>query len=303
VKAVGVVVVAASCGSNSPAIIVSNTTAFSIALDANSIYWTSYDGVYSAPKNGNDVTPTQLASFGAGASLVSGVSVDSTAIYWIESGMCETGSTDGKVMTAALDGSAPTVLASGQACPAGLAIDDDTVYWATAGAIYTVPKAGGTAATIATAEMNALSITVDNTNVYWTDFDGVSLASKAGSSAVTSLATGLGFVRGVAVDAAFVYYASYNVDGIVAKVPIAGGASITLATDNSDPSWVAVDASHVYWTDTYKVFRTTLDGASTETLDGTDYGVSAIALDDDDVYWGDNPSTNTVPVGLKRVAK
>jgi hypothetical protein len=302
-RAVWVGGIVAAC-SSSPTVIVPGTTAFSIALDDTSVYWISYDGLYSASKDGNDVTPTHLAAFGGGASLVSGVAVDSNAVYWAESGTCEANAADGAIMSVPLGGGTPTTLASQQACPAGLSIDTNAVYWATSAAILSTPKMGGAVTTIATGAMNPLSLTVDAANVYWTDFMGtVQFADKA-TGAITTLSDNLGFPRGIAVDSSFAYYAGYNgPDGIVAKSPLAGGAPTTLATDYNDPSWVAADSVHVYWTDTYKVFRTTLDGATTDTLDDQDYGVSAIAIDDDYVYWADDPSTNAVPVGLKRLAK
>lgn len=296
---------AAGCGGTSPTTIAANTTAFSIATDETSIYWTSYDGVYRAPKAGENVTPTQIAEFGAdNVSRVVGVVVDASAVYWAEPGTCTAGATDGAIFTAPLGGGAPTMLAGQQACPAGLAADPDTIYWATSTAILTMPKAGGPIMTLASGEMNVLALALDATNVYWTDVGGTVRAIAKVGGAETTFTDDLGFSGGVAVDTASVYFAGFNgIDGVVAKSPLGGGAVTTLATDDSEPRWVAVDAADVYWTDTYKVFRTTLDGATTETLDGEDYGVSAIAIDDDNVYWGDTPTTNTIPVGLKRLPK
>ena len=55
----------------------------------------------------------------------------------------------------------------------------------------------------------------------------------------------------IAVDATHVYWVAGTVnlaDGVVMKVPIAGGPPVMLASGQAQPIAVAVDATSVYWT-------------------------------------------------------
>ncbi|HEY3807182.1 MAG TPA: hypothetical protein VGL61_31490 [Kofleriaceae bacterium] len=303
-RVVWLVASVAAC-TTSPTVIVSNTTAFSIALDENFIYWTSYNGLYRAPKDGDDATPTQLAPFGAdNVSPVVGVALDTSSIYWAEPGTCATGANDGAIMTMSIGGGMPTALVTQQPCPASLVIDENTVYWGDSSTISSVGKAGGAVAAIASNVQRPVATALNTTFIFWTDVDGtVRSVNKAGGTEST-LAANLGTGRGIAVGSDSLYFAGFNgATGSVAEVPIMGGSLVTLSTDDSAPSWVAVDSNDVYWTDTYHVFRTGFSSDVTDTIANDEYGVSAIAVDDAYIYWSDTPSTNAVSVGIKRIAK
>jgi hypothetical protein len=71
-------------------------------------------------------------------------------------------------------------------------------------------------------------------------------APLAGGPA-TALCTAAGApVYAVAVDDANVYFTSY---AVVYEVPHAGGNPTVLASNQGAPNALAVDATHVYWTD------------------------------------------------------
>ena len=61
----------------------------------------------------------------------------------------------------------------------------------------------------------------------------------------------------IAIDATFVYWTD-TAAGTINKVPIAGGAPVTLATEQDTPISIAVDATNVYWTTSGAVNRLAL---------------------------------------------
>ena len=67
-----------------------------------------------------------------------GIVLDATTAYFITSG------NEGKVMSVPLSGGAPTTLAEHQTWPMSIAVDGESVYWASNGTIFKVPLGGGT---------------------------------------------------------------------------------------------------------------------------------------------------------------
>lgn len=106
-----------------------------------------------------DGTVRSVAKSGSGEDVLAteqdrpyGVAVDGEAVYWTNratnpaTGACE--DAQGTVMTVSLSGGEPTELASGQACPYAIAVDEDSVYWVNygldeqpySGSVMRVPK-------------------------------------------------------------------------------------------------------------------------------------------------------------------
>jgi hypothetical protein len=106
--------------------------------------------------------------------------------------------------------------------------------------------AGGTPIPLASAQPSPSRIAIDAMFVYWSNLDaGVTRVPLAGGTPFTFAATN-GCV-GIALDATR-FFCTGETDGTVMKVPIEMGAPVAIASAQRTPLGIAVDESHVYWT-------------------------------------------------------
>ncbi len=249
-------------------------------------------------RTGLDVsgTPSGLSSAGgtscsAGAgtfTLASGLEspsslvVDSDGAFWISGN---------NVMKVSLCGGLPVTLAS-QQTPGGLAVDATSVYWPSSvqdSGIYTslvrVDKEGGATVTIATFDdivgfpgANE-PIAVRDGNVYW-----------AGNATCHSVLDG-GDCGGMAI----------------ISVPLTGGSTTTLASQQPGVGSLAVDATSVYWANWYDDVNNPYDGAllsvplaggESTTLASMQGDPDIIVVNGQNVYWWDDLGGNAcfVPI-------
>jgi hypothetical protein len=105
--------------------------------------------------------------------------------------------------------------------------------------------------------------------------------------------------RYLAVDVDFAYFTDVRV-GTVNRVPIGGGPVTALASDLRRPTALAIDTSHVYFTEWPEnmpgagtVNRIPIRGGPIEVIaTGQDCDASAIAIDPNHVYWPNSPRTD-----------
>jgi hypothetical protein len=210
--------------------------------------------------------------------------------------------------------------------PSALAVDETSVYWtnATAGSVMKVSKDGGTPTTLASGKGiacdNANSLAVDATRAYWMS----GLTSVLGPRPPTSYLLSVPLQGGspttlasptVAVDpwygnevdgpialdadSAYFVYASPSRVGVVAKVPLGGGAVTTIGTtDGVSPSGLAVSGDAAFWTNTGSfgsnagVLRVPVSSGTVSNLLVAHHpGFRAIAADSSFVYVVDTNET------------
>ncbi len=195
----------------------------------------------------------------------------------------------------------PTVLASGQDRPTGIATDGTSVYWATLGGdVMKVDKSGGTPATIASGQIAAREIAVDSTNVYWTGYGtGTWAVMKVPLSGgpPTMVASALS-PTGLAVDATTIYWSDWGVgsetDGEIMKVPIAGGEITTLASGVRAPEGIAVDATNVYWPsgDFYSpIMKVAISGGAAAPVTPSQDVPLSVAVFESNIFWTSKGTT------------
>jgi hypothetical protein len=186
-----------------------------------------------------------------------------------------------------------------------LAVDGSYLYFNNGGAVYRIPKAGGTKTKLATSYVDDFAdMALDSYYVYFAGHDGVKRVPKAGGS-VKLLSTKVNQVRGLTLDASYVYWvnlaASGSSLGTIYRVPKAGGTSVALLSTTL-PYDVVVDSSYLYWTSLQSiVWRSAKDGKNAWPLAYSQNTPTDLAANGTHLFWTNSPSTGYGSV--KRMAK
>lgn len=215
------------CAGNSPNVLASNANRPNgVIVDGDVLYW--------AETYGQTITKAKVSD-GSGAEVI----LDASAgyqpfrtvlrgqyIYFTES------TAPGRVARVPVAGG-PAVTLGNSSAPNGIAVTDDTVYWAdsqdSAGRIISVPNAdppdGGVIMTdFAVGQDYPYSVVVDDTNVYWVNSARSTAAQGElrmcprtgcpGTGPIT-LASQLAYPIDLALDAQAIYVTIFGIDGPV----------------------------------------------------------------------------------------
>lgn len=200
----------------------------------------------------------------------------------------------------------PVEIASGEASPRFIAIDDLYIYWSNQAAgsnirgIRRLSRETGEVITLAaTGGHEPWELAVNGDQIYWVDYlDGVECADNADQdrlmrvdredpTSATPVWTGCGNPRGVATDGEAVYW-TRNGDSTVMRRVLANGSQGQIASSQGGPVGVGVSADAVYWASyNSNLIKRYLKGADVNEV--TTFAASdkptRLAIDGEAVYW------------------
>jgi len=220
-------------------------------------------------------------------------------------------------------------LAIGGNEPNGMATDGREVFWASVdwddeggasgpGSLHEVSVNGGPVTVLAKGVL-PYAVAIDATNVYWTDNPGYAMSDGGNGSDIlrtprdggptSVLFSGPVVSTGIAMDATNLYWGGGAPDGgsgeLLMKMPLAGGAPVTLATATGGigcvAGCIAVDSTSVYWVAAGFMTKVPIAGGASVSLAPVGE-VGGLAVAAAGVYWTqlDSPngagSVRTVPL-------
>jgi hypothetical protein len=244
---------------------------FGIAVDSASVYWSDLQSsVMKTPIAGGSLTTLATGRTGPG------IAVTPSSVYWAYTFVFTGSANASAVMTVPLGGGAPTTLATPYPQAQFVAVDSTNVYWGESASaqVMAMPLGGGTPTALwsgtcstptrADCSVSVYALAVGGGRVFFTMnptssltpvAGGIASVPVGGGTAVTLSSSAAGvFLTSIAVNSTSVFWTNYgsspmpdNVDGLVMKVPVGGGPATTLASGQHDPDAIAVDGENVYW--------------------------------------------------------
>lgn len=219
--------------------------------------------VWRVPISGGNATliAQTVGSSNSGKDLV----VDGTNAFWLES------SGSGAVGKVDVEGGNAQKIANDLSGTTGIDTAAGEVFWSNwvDGKIKQVSASGGAIMTLAEDQSYPWAVRIQYPNLYWVNrgtsandtpgTTGSIMVIEAPVPTPVPLVENLTGPHALDVDPldvadGFVYFTNYF-DGNVAKVPRTGGAMTVVATNQTHPTRIVVDATHVYWIDETRVLR------------------------------------------------
>ncbi len=231
---------------------------------------TSSAGTSSSTGSGSpddDPQPAEIVIDGLEAPFA--IAAGSTHIYWSD-GWEETYG----IVSCQPDDceSTKALLAGDQNIPArGLRYAAGALFWATGDGVFTCAAEACTPVTLHAGALDVTAITSDGTTTFYADDATDSIYRVTEGSPAALVASGVSDVRGITVDAGFVYFTTYGISANppqseILRCPTNGctGAPEPIhgTTESLGAHGVAIAGGDVYWTEVARVRRCSTGGCT-----------------------------------------
>ena len=212
----------------------------------------------------------------------------------------------------------------------GIAVTATAVVFASTGSSYSmssVALGGGSITTLASVVSSAATsltairnISVAGANVYWLDTANDTLDSvPLTGGGVTTLASGIGVPNhtespvALAINASSAFWTEAGGfggcclqagGGTLKQIALAGGPVTVVASGLDAPTAIAVDDTHLVWSEAWRVAASPVVGGATSTVaSGISSNLARIAVDATSVYVLDGDFIKTIPIAGGQVQK
>ncbi|MBI5534983.1 MAG: hypothetical protein HY898_19805 [Deltaproteobacteria bacterium] len=213
-----------------------------LAVNQSHIFWTTKGG----PARKSNLDGSVIVSI---KEVFDGYSpvVDETWLYWSEL-------TKGRVLGMPVEGGTPLVLAENQYQPGNLVLTSTYVYWtnwADQGAVRRVNRNGGPVEQLADGLTSPGSLRIGAAYAYWREspYYGLGKLMRAPlSGGGATLFAEVDNPFGLVIDDEFMYWTRGEpIKGAVMRVPLDGGTSSVVASNQDHPCTILMDSTHLYW--------------------------------------------------------
>ena len=217
----------------------------------------------------------------------------------------------GRILRMSLPGGQPESIANGLIYPGTLSTDSDNVYWVEgadthaqgpkAGSfirIGKVPIAGGNIETFLYGISGGPKVmAVDSVNVYVADGWYIKKIPRNGGHSERIAEAGF-YIDSIATDGAFVYCLQNDPMGVVFKVPVDGGTTISLGYGYGSPgvNRIHVVDGYVYWNDNFTICKVSVNGGPVTEIASELKYVTDMVVDGENIFFYDEGLLNRVSV-------
>jgi len=183
------------------------------------------------------------------------------------------------------------------------------------GAPFVIAKADATGTPVSTGMYVFNGFAFDSTYLYWSESVGlapstIKRAPLGGGATQVPVTSPDGWIGGLAVDSGNLYWIDQD-DGQILSMPVAGGATTTIATGLTTPGGLAIREGSIYLTDPDGDLMTVpVGGGAVTTLvhgpglpphEEVEGFPPALAVDDSNVYFSQSYAANPIVAQVPRV--